>query len=176
MRGGFGQVEFEEAAVLAVEQDEGVDGLDDAGACGPAAADTGGQGDDGDLAVAEGGAAAFDGFGRDGARGVEEVGVVDVADIGIDGEAVTGEVDAAFLVVEAELFVLDGVEAIFAADAVGVAVPVLAWGVDGRAGDGEEVVDHVSEDAGAARGVSARAVDVVVEVDLSQGVDAVRAR
>ena len=55
--GGLGQVDFDEVAVLALEATERVQGLDHAGAAGPAAAGPAGQGEHGHFAVGQGGLA-----------------------------------------------------------------------------------------------------------------------
>ena len=75
----FGEVDVGEAAVLAGEFCEGVEGFDDPGALGPAGADAGGVGEDGALAAGEGGGAGgAEGGGR--GVGVEEIGRGDVFD------------------------------------------------------------------------------------------------
>lgn len=51
---GFGEVDFEEGAVVTGEMGEGMEGFDDTGALGPAGAGTCGEGDHGQFATAEG--------------------------------------------------------------------------------------------------------------------------
>lgn len=51
---GFGEVDFEEGAVVSGQLGEGMEGFDDTGALGPAGAGTGGEGDHGQFTTAEG--------------------------------------------------------------------------------------------------------------------------
>ena len=113
---GLGQVDLEEAAVPPVEVDERIDRLDDAGAGRPAAADAGGQRHDGHLAARKAASPRATVGGANGPVGVDQVGVVDVADVEVDRQAVAGQADPPALEVLAEPFVLDGVEAVVAAD------------------------------------------------------------
>ena len=68
--------------------------------------------------------AALDRRGGHGPRRRDQVGVVDVADVGVDRQAVAGQADPAALEVVAELLVLDGVEAVLAADRSAACVPL----------------------------------------------------
>ena len=83
---GFGEVDVGEAAVLAGEFGERVEGLDDAGALRPTRADASGVGDDGAFAASEGGfAGGFQTIVRPralpvGRNQVEEIGGGDVVD------------------------------------------------------------------------------------------------
>ena len=121
---GLGEVDLQEAAVPAVEVDERIDRLDHAGAGRPAAADAGGERHDGDLAAGDGRLAATADRGRrSGSRAVDQLGVVDVADVEVDRQPVARQADPAALEVVAKLFVLDGVEAVLAADPRGLARP-----------------------------------------------------
>ena len=56
--------------------------------------------------------------------GRDQLGVVDVADVEVDGQAVARQADPPALEVVAQLLVLDGVEAVVAADPLGLRVPV----------------------------------------------------
>ncbi len=174
---GLGEVDLQEAAVPAGELDERIDRLDHAGAGRPAAADAGGERDDGDLAPARAPprprrslAPARRPCGRD------QVGVVDVADVEVDRQAVARQADPPALEVVAKLLVLDGVEAVLAADPRGLLRPTARGrGVGGRPGDGEEVVDHRPEDAEQLAGLGA-VVGEVVDVGLRAGAARRRAR
>ena len=94
---------------------------------------------------------------------MDQVGVVDVADVDVDRQSVAGQADPPALEVVAKLLVLDGVEAVLAADPLGGLVPVRRGRVGGRPGDGEQVVDHRPEDAeelARSRAVVGEVVDV----------------
>ena len=55
--------------------------------------------------------------------GLDQLGVVDVADVEVDWQPVAGQADPPALQVIAQLFVLNGVEAILAANPCGLGVP-----------------------------------------------------
>lgn len=55
--------------------------------------------------------------------GQDQFRVVDVANVHVDRQAVAGQSDPAVLKVVAQLFVLDWVEAIVAADPAGLGIP-----------------------------------------------------
>ena len=57
----------------------------------------------------------------------DQVGVVDVANLEIDRQAVAGQADPAALEVFAQLLVLDRVEAVLAPDRLGLLVPPRPW-------------------------------------------------
>ena len=78
---------------------------------------------------------------------MDQLGVVDVADVQVDRQAVARQADPAALEVLAELLVLDGVEAVLAADPLGLLVPLAAEVVGRRPRDREEVIDHRPEHA-----------------------------
>ena len=121
---GLGQVDLQEPAVPAVEHDERIDRLDHPAPGRPAAADPGGERDDGDLAPAD--RRLADVRSRRGACGRwrgDQVGVVDVADVDVHRQAVAGQADPAALKVFAELLVLDGVEPVLATDRSACLVP-----------------------------------------------------
>ncbi len=122
---GLGEMDFQEAAVPAVQVDERIDGLDHARAGRPAAADAGGQRDHGDLAPRKRRLAAARSPQADGDAGREDqLGVVDVADIQVDRQPVARQADPPALEVVAQLFVLDRVEAVLAANPGGLRVPL----------------------------------------------------
>ena len=88
----------------------------------------------------------------------------------VDGQAIAGQADPPALEVVAELLVLDGVEAVLAADRSAASSQSRPWRVGGRAGDREEVVDHRPEDAEQLAGVAA-VVGEVVDVGLAERVE-----
>ena len=112
--------------MVAVDFDERVDRLDDARAGRPPAADARRQAHDCDLATLDRRFARARGGRRNRLTDQDQIRVVDVADIEIDRQAVSRQSDPAALKVVAQLLVLDGVKAVFAADACRFGVPLGA--------------------------------------------------
>ena len=159
---GLGEMDLQEAAVAAVQADERIDRLDHAGAGRPAAADAGGKRDDGDLAaLARPPHRARSPLRPERLAGLDQLGVVDVADIEVDRQPVPGQADPAALKVVAQLFVLDGVEAVVAADPRGLRVPLGSRDIVGGPRDREEMIDRRAEDAEELAGLGATVGEVV---------------
>ena len=121
---GLGEMDFQEAAMAAIEDDERVDRLDHAGARGPATADARGQRDHGHFAPLE----------RRFPCAIAACGPGCAARISSEsstsrisrstGKPVAGQADPPALEVIAQLFVLDRVEAVVAANPRGLGVPL----------------------------------------------------
>ena len=94
---------------LPAKRAKGVEGLDDAGAGGPAAADAAGQGEHGHATAADGVRAA-----RAVGAGfiLDHVAGADFLDLGVDGQPVARQADAARAQVVAQPLVLHSVEAV----------------------------------------------------------------
>jgi hypothetical protein len=102
--------------------------------------------------------------------GGDQVVILDVADVDVDGQPVSRQADPAAAEILAKLLVLDRVEAVFLADRRNGALPARGGGVAGRASDGKEVVDHRPEDAKQLAGVLG-VVGEVVDVRLAERVE-----
>ena len=129
------------------ELDERIDRLDHPGAGRPSAADAGGERHDGRLARGP----VPTRLARIAARRpwrirLDQLGVVNVADVEVNRQAVSRQADPTPLEVVAQLLVLDGVEPVLAADPLGLLVPVRGRGVGGGPRDREQVVDHRPEE------------------------------
>ena len=155
-----------------VQRRERVDRLHDPRAGRPATAHSGRERDHADLPATDRAGPALDRVAGDALSGVDQVGVVHVADVGIDRQAVPGQADSSVLEVFAELRVLHRVEPVRAADHLGGLVPGRGGRVRGRVGDAEEVVHHRAKDAEQFVGFAA-VVGEVVNVGLSQRVERV---
>ena len=158
----LGEVDFQEAAVAAVELDERIDRLDHPGAGGPAAADAGGERHDGHLAA---------GQRRPRPAGDRCAGQGHRARISSESSTSrmsrsTGKRFRARPIrprwrSSRKLFVLDGVEAVVAADPPASASQSAAEVSAARPRHREEMVDHRPEQRERARGVGAAAGEVV---------------
>ena len=160
---GLGEMNFQKAAVSSVEVDERVDGLDDAGSGRPAAAHARGERHNGDLSARDGRLAVTDRGRRRRLADLDQLVVRDVADVEIDGQLVAGQADAAALEVVAQLFVLDRVKAVVAADPGGLLVPVGPRDIIGRPRDGEKMIDRGPENMKKRAGIGT-AVGEMVDV------------
>ena len=101
-------------------------------------------------------AAAAIGFGR-----LDQLGVVDIANVEVDRQPVACQADPAALEVVAQLFVLDRVEAIVAADAGCLGVPFGPRDIVGRPRDREKMIDGRAENAQQLAGLRASVGEVV---------------
>ena len=94
---------------------------------------------------------------------MDQLGIVDVADVEVDRQPVARQADPPALQVVAQLFVLDRVEAIVAADPGGLRVPFRTRDIVGRSRDREKMIDGRAENTQKLAGLRA-AVGEVVDV------------
>jgi hypothetical protein len=87
-------MDFDEGAVTVAQLAEGIEGLDDASALGPATAGAAGQGNDGHRSVGQGIQAQFAIAVRDAGRGVEDVVTAYIFDLAVDRQAILSQADA----------------------------------------------------------------------------------
>jgi hypothetical protein len=108
----FGQVRLDEGPVGAGKFTEWMQRLDHAGALGPAAAGTGSQGDHGKFSTGQSRQAGGAQFWCRRPASVQNIGWLDVLDLGAGRETVLGEADAAVFQILAHLLVLPAVETV----------------------------------------------------------------
>jgi len=153
------EVDLQEAPVLAGHEHEGAQGLDDSRPRGPTCPDTRRQRHDGHTALAQ----SLNSKLPMGSAGLQSrhIARLDVADLGLDGEAIVGETRAALAQIRAKLLVEHRVEPVAPLDLRRLGIPRQTVALRCRVRDAEQVADQRPEQSIGLPGLVALRAEVI---------------